>query len=512
MTIPLGLVLDGCDSYTKIRLNYPAAPTAVTASAGIGTVTLRWDAPLEEDDVTHYSIYSAEAPWSAWTPTLERADADAAVLCCTFTKEDLENDVTYGFVVVAVNENGEGPPSTQVTARPPGWIGTRQVGTDQFDEVQGIAVWEDQIVIAGVTRGGFAPYSPQGFDDLFLKALDRSGDTIWTRQLGTSQQDSIFDLAVDASGNTVAAGAGGAIDLATAGAVLLKYDSTGTKLWNRSITSGGTDIANTVAVDSLGAVYVAGSTSGSLDGANQGGLDAFVAKYSPEGNQQWIRQLGTGDEDVGLGITVDEFGAAYVTGKTKGLLQGTANGSEDLFLAKYSASGVLQWVRQVGDIGTDVGEAVSVDENGHVFVVGRTETALMGNNALGSFDVVLIAFDGAGNVSWSDQIGSDQGDEPYDVGTDSDASVYVVGSTSGDWNGEQARGQYDLFLAKWNPQLELEWVRLLGTTEMDWGTSVVAAERAVYVGGWTHGGIDGNESLGDRDGFLAKYDFDGDLQ
>jgi len=66
-------------------------------------------------------------------------------------------------------------------------------------------------------------------------------------------------------------------------------------------------------------------------------------KYNSSGTKQWTQQLGTSVNDIGQEVTVDSSDNIYVTGSTKGGLDGNTNsGSSDLILVKYNSSGVKQ--------------------------------------------------------------------------------------------------------------------------------------------------------------------------
>src|SRR4051794_36905594 len=76
--------------------------------------------------------------------------------------------------------------------------------------------------------------------------------------------------------------------------------------WLRLMGSPGEETAHAVAVSNKGAIYVVGSTQGSVDGTpNRGGLDAFVAKYNTDGEVEWKRTLGTPENEEARAVTVD---------------------------------------------------------------------------------------------------------------------------------------------------------------------------------------------------------------
>ena len=87
---------------------------------------------------------------------------------------------------------------------------------------------------------------------------------------------------------------------------------------------------------------MAGDTTGGLHGANEGSSDLFVVKYNSSGTKQWTKQLGTSGIDIANGVATDSSGKVYVAGETKGGVDGTNAGSYDLFVVKYNSDGVKQ--------------------------------------------------------------------------------------------------------------------------------------------------------------------------
>ena len=90
------------------------------------------------------------------------------------------------------------------------------------------------------------------------------------------------------------------------------------------------DGAQGLAVDSSGNIFIAGFTSGDLDGNSNAGVnDTFLTKCDSSGIKQWTRLLGGGsNDDLALGIAVDGRGNVYIAGVTAGYywLDGIPNG------------------------------------------------------------------------------------------------------------------------------------------------------------------------------------------
>ncbi|HEX7540068.1 MAG TPA: SBBP repeat-containing protein, partial [Syntrophales bacterium] len=118
----------------------------------------------------------------------------------------------------------------------------------------------------------------------------------------------------------------------------------GTKQWSRFHGGTGSDVATGMAVDTSGNVYITGNTNADLDGqTNAGGHDLFVMKYDSSGTRLWTQMLGTASGEYGRSVAVDGSGNSFLTGFTSGNLDGaTNNGSNDAYIVKYDTNGTLQ--------------------------------------------------------------------------------------------------------------------------------------------------------------------------
>jgi hypothetical protein len=115
---------------------------------------------------------------------------------------------------------------------------------------------------------------------------------------------------------------------------------------------------------------VTGDTYGGIDGnTNAGYNDLFVVKYNSSGTKQWTKQLGTSSTDLANGVATDSSGNIYVTGGTYGGLDGNTNaGNSDLFVVKYHSNGTKQWTKQMGSSSRDYDYGVATDSSGKVYV------------------------------------------------------------------------------------------------------------------------------------------------
>ncbi|TAL60887.1 MAG: hypothetical protein EPN85_06200, partial [Bacteroidetes bacterium] len=294
------------------------------------------------------------------------------------------------------------------------------------------------------TAGSHQPAFGGGFKDAFVVKFSSSGIRQWATYYGGAGEDYGRSLAADASGNVYLAGYTSYMTsnttIATSGshqpthggayfdAYLVKFSSSGIRLWATYYGgSDGGDGGSSVAVDGNQNVYLSGntestaaiSTLGNHQPAHGGGVyDAFLVKFSASGVRQWATYYGGTVEDHGNSVATDASGNVYLGGNTSstnaistpGSHQPTYGGGNfDAFVAKFSASGVLQWGTYYGGVGYDVGNSVAVNGCGQVYLAGGTSFSDKGISTPGSHqpvaaggaldpskvgDVFLAQFDG----------------------------------------------------------------------------------------------------------------------
>ena len=148
-----------------------------------------------------------------------------------------------------------------------------------------------------------------------------------------------------------------------------------------STATAGYNFPHGLTSDPSGNIYVTGQSASNLDGlpkvsAAGTSHDAFIAKFNSNGTVAWKRQLSPGGttETKAYAITRSPDDFYYITGETNGNLAGqTLNGVKDLFVAKYSSSGNLEWVKLIGSAGsTTYGTGIAFDTNNTLYLSGTS--------------------------------------------------------------------------------------------------------------------------------------------
>lgn len=150
----------------------------------------------------------------------------------------------------------------------------------------------------------------------------------WQKQYASGQSVYLAKVQTDASGNVycVYTNQTGS----PAKMLLVKYNTSGSLLWQRFISGANADGARPIAINSSGDIFVVGHTS--LEGS--GLSDIFIVKYNSSGTLQWQRTLGSTADDTAKGVAVDSAGSIYIVGTTN-----IDGGSPNLFVSKLPDDG-----------------------------------------------------------------------------------------------------------------------------------------------------------------------------
>lgn len=367
----------------------------------------------------------------------------------------------------------------------------------------------------------------------------------WAKSAGELSRDAGRGVCVDNDGNVIVTGYfSGKINFegtvyegrGTDDAFVAKYNPEGALLWVK--TAGGPldDIAIGTAVDNDGNIFVVGSFDSiaffdNILLTSTGRFDAFLAKYSPNGNLLWVKKMGGISSDAAFGVAADYKGNAYVIGDFQGFAALgnnvlTSRGNKDVFVAKYNSNGDIVWSNRAGSSQEDLGLGIATDNEEGCYITGSFKSSAdFGNVELFtpsvSSEIFIAKIDSLGAWEWAEQAGSLTGDAGYAITVDEDKNAYVTGYFSAEaYFGSftiLARGYNDIFVAKYSAKGLCMWATHEGYNGLDIGTGIaVADDGSIFV----CGAIDsfayfGNDFVGtgeQQDIFLAKWNRNGEYQ
>ena len=266
-----------------------------------------------------------------------------------------------------------------------------------------------------VTADGFS--SPTGAYLRILK-YDSTGTKIWLKYCFATEANV---MCLDNVGNIYIAGRktiSGRYNYIT-----LKYNPSGDTLWTAtygSPYSNGGSIANAICVDFQNNVYVTGSS------INTSAHSIYVTlKYNSNGIQQWVARydispLGAGSG--GASIAIDKYGYSYVTG-------GGYYDSTHWIIGtiKYTSNGDSVWTRLYIpplSLSSEYGNNILLDSSLNVYVSGRGSDS---SHPSGSFRT--IKYNNNGNLLWT--VSDTGGIMPNSMVLDKYSNIFLTGDDNG---------------------------------------------------------------------------------
>jgi len=318
---------------------------------------------------------------------------------------------------------------------------------------------------------------------------------VYSTYLGGSASDFGRGIVADSAGNAYVVGDSNSSDF------LFRSSLTNSDVFVGKLNPGGNflsyfffggtknDTATGLTVDSMGNVYLCGSTEssdfprlGPLGVALKGTSDAFAIKLVPEPDQsalifEYSSLIGGSGDENSVGIAVDNAGSAYLTGRTTSTdfptvapIQATfGGGTSDAFVSKLAADGgSLVYSTYLGgsaDEDSAGKTGISVDSSGNAYVVGDTlstnfptkaplQAAKSGPASTSDGFVAKINPSGSDFV-YSTYLGGTNDDSALAVASDQTGNAYAAGRTksasfTGSSTTRTANGTADAFVAKLN--------------------------------------------------------------
>jgi len=283
-------------------------------------------------------------------------------------------------------------------------------------------------VLAGLTKSFGA-----GDFDFWLVKTDANGNKIWDRTYGGTGGDGAISVVETSEGGYAFAGWTDSFGAGSRDFWLVKTDSAGNMIWDR--TYGGThwEQAYSVIQTSDGGYAIAGETQS----FGAGNSDAWLIKTDTTGNMQWNKTYGGGIvESAHSVIQTSEGGYAFAGGANS-----FGAGSWDFWLVKTDANGNKIWDRTYGGSHYDNAYSMIQTSEGGYALAGHTKSF-----GAGDFDFWLVKTDADGDLQWSQTYGGESEDIALSMVETSDGGYAMAGRTE-----SYGAGGYDFWLVKLAP-------------------------------------------------------------
>jgi hypothetical protein len=211
-------------------------------------------------------------------------------------------------------------------------------------------------------------------------AYANGGAPMWTNLYSGAGGAIARALAADSSGNVFVTG-DLAASLSSGDYATIKYSGSGAPLWTNLYhgPASGADQAHSIAVDGSGNTFVTGQSYSGSDGD-----DYATVAYSRAGAPLWANRFNAGYGAIANAVAVDSSGDVFVTGFSAG----AASGDSSFATVAYSNTGAPLWTNLYysGPLNADVGIAIAVDREGNIIVAGNS------GNTNGYYDYATIKY------------------------------------------------------------------------------------------------------------------------
>lgn len=359
-----------------------------------------------------------------------------------------------------------------------------------------------------------------GGKNAFLLKVSPSGNLVWVKHwpLGSNFVSEAWDLEIDSLNNVYIAGlfrdsldmdpgpgtdirrSNGSLD-----AFVIKLNSAGNYQWSKTFGGNGAETCKGIHLDYMGNIFLTGGFNDTVDFDPGNGVfelgagffsNIYILKLNPNGDFSWAHGLGSFSSQEGIDISSDGLGAVYCTGHTSGtvdfdpgpgIVNVTTNGP-GVYVAKYQGNGDLQWAFGIATGFT--GQQHSIDYHKGKIVLGGvtgygadfdpdTSNTVIPSTFAG-INGFVSQYDSSGNYEWVKLI---KGRKPYwchDAVYDQYGNVYASGSfqdtlfldPSTPQSGLISRGEYDVFVAKFDRNGGFAWVKQMGGIFSDEGLGI----------------------------------------
>jgi hypothetical protein len=236
---------------------------------------------------------------------------------------------------------------------------------------------------------GYTSSYGAGWSDVWLIKTDSDGNKEWDMTFGGEKTDIGYCVQQTTDGGYIIVGETGSFGAGDSDVWLIKTNSNGDELWNKTFGGPSQDWGQCVRQTTDGGYIIIGVILSDLH-------DIWLIKTDSDGNKTWDKTYGGSVNDRGAYVQQTTDGGYIITGGTNSF----GAGEWDVWLIKTDNTGNMLWDKTFGGTDKDTGMCVQQTTDGGYIIIGRTRSY----SAYG-WDVWLIKTDSNGNMLWNKTFG-----------------------------------------------------------------------------------------------------------
>jgi len=391
-------------------------------------------------------------------------------------------------------------------------------GSDNVNDI--LITLDNGFIVCGTSNslvGGNKTTPNAGLNDYWIIRLDSLGNKIWEKDFGGSNYDVVtsIDPTNDSGyiiGGYSSSNISGDKSENSRGSDdywIIKIDSSGNKLWDKTIGGSASDKLYSVKQTIDGGFFLAGYSFSGISGdktqATWGSYDYWVVKTDAVGNKIWDKDLGGSslDELYAAGNTDD--GGIILGGNSMSNISGDKSennwGLRDYWIVKLDSLGNKIWDKTIGGSATDWLTSIKLTHDGNFILGGYSNSLVSGNKTQGSnggSDYWIVKADSLGNILWDKVLGGSADDELNKIIPTSDGGFMFAGDSQSGISGDKTEnnlGATQTWIIKTDSSGNKIWDKTAFTDGSDnHGTVVQASSNCIIIANASASNIGGYKS------------------
>lgn len=323
-------------------------------------------------------------------------------------------------------------------------------------------------IVAGYTESSDGNVTDHiGFYDYWILKLNPSGTISWKKSFGGTLGEFLNDVIETPDGGFIGIGYAHSADFDVTENFgqndywVVRLDASGNLLWQKSYGGSDEDIGMSIVNCEEGG-FLLGGYSRSEDGdveSNHGNYDVWLVKINDAGEIIWERAYGGNNIEYHAGIIQNEDGDYLVCNSTASADNGTVSGNHypnttyDYWIFKINQEGNLFWQKCYGGTGNDYAQnMIESPDKGYLIVGNSTSNDgdVTGHHDISyTTDYWVLKTNGEGDIQWQKSLGGSFWDSGNDIELSDDGGIMVIGNSDSDnFDVTDNHDGYDYWLVK----------------------------------------------------------------